>query len=238
MKRKFWHLALFAITVTLMSCTKEPIVKEISYSVLGDSFSTFEGYVSPSTNDVWYKMPPNNYINVTSVNQTWWHQVQDTMDWKLDRNNSFSGSVLCNYDTTNYYGPHSFIRRANDLGNPDVIFVFGGTNDLWQNAPLGNYQYGGWTDDDLCEFRPGLAYLCQTLKQTYPSAAIYFLIDMELGAEIVDSFHTVAAHYQVHYVDLFDISKEWRHPNTEGMKSIATQTIRAVREQFNAENGI
>ena len=213
-----------------MSCTKDPTEKETSFSILGDSYSTFEGFVTPESNDVWYNLPPDNYINVTDVSQMWWWQVQKAMNWELDHNNSFSGSVLCNWDTTNYYGPHSFIRRADDLGNPDVIFVFGGTNDVWQKAPLGDFQYNDWTDEDLCLFRPGLAFLCAKLKRSYPTAKIYFMVDMQLGQEIVDSFHTIIAHYQVNYIDLYGIDKDWDHPTVFGMKSIADQTIAAIRK--------
>lgn len=213
-----------------MSCTKDPTEKETSFSILGDSYSTFEGFVTPESNDVWYNLPPDNYINVTDVKQMWWWQVQKAMNWKLDHNNSFSGTLVCNYDTTGYYEDHSFIKRADDLGNPDVIFIFGGTNDLWQNAPLGDFQYDDWTDEDLCLFRPGLAFLCQKLKITYPSATICFMIDMQLCQEIVDSFHTIIAHYQVNYIDLYGIAKDWDHPTVLGMKSIADQTIAAIQK--------
>ena len=213
-----------------MSCTKDPTEKETSFSILGDSYLTFEGFVTPESNDVWYNLPPDNYINVTDVKQMWWWQVQKAMNWKLDHNNSFSGTLVCNYDTTGYYEDHSFIKRADDLGNPDFIFVFGGTNNLWQNAPLGDFQYDDWTDEDLCLFRPGLAFLCQKLKITYPSATICFMIDMQLCQEIVDSFHTIIAHYQVNYIDLYGIAKDWDHPTVLGMKSIADQTIAAIQK--------
>lgn len=230
MKRKLGHLALIFIAIIQMSCTKDPTEKETSFSILGDSYSTFEGFVTPESNDVWYNLPPDNYINVTDVKQMWWWQVQKAMNWKLDHNNSFSGTLVCNYDTTGYYEDHSFIKRSDDLGNPDFIFVFGGTNDLWQNAPLGDFQYDDWTDEDLCLFRPGLAFLCQKLKITYPSATICFMIDMQLCQEIVDSFHTIIAHYQVNYIDLYGIAKDWDHPTVLGMKSIADQTIAAIQK--------
>lgn len=235
MKNKIWIIAMFIFPFITTSCHKDPVQKDICFSILGDSYSTFEGHVTPSSNDVWYKLPPHNFIDVTDVRQMWWHQVQDSLNWELDRNNSFSGSVLCNYDTTSYYGPHSFIRRADDLGTPDVILVFGGTNDLWQNAPLGDFQYDDWTDEDLCSFRPGLAYLCQKLKTVYPFATVYFMIDMGLGQELTDSFHTVIEHYQMNYVDLYDIEKDWGHPTAAGMKSIASQTIAVICGYTNDE---
>lgn len=238
MKRALLFLILFSAAFIQTSCTstvhmshpKRSIWRKTSFSILGDSYSTFEGYVIPPTNDVWYLLPPDNYIDVTQPRQMWWRQVQDSLNWKLEQNNSFSGSVLCNWDTTNYYGPHSFIRRADDLGNPDVIFVFGGTNDLWQKAPLGDFQYDNWSDEDLCSFRPGLAYLCEKLKKSYPSATIYLMVDQELGLPIVDSFHTISEHYKLNCVDLYNINKDWKHPTALGMKSIADQMVAAIRK--------
>jgi hypothetical protein len=47
-----------------------------SVSILGDSYSTFEGYVQPDTNFVWYlKTPPEGRkTDMVSVRNTWWHQ--------------------------------------------------------------------------------------------------------------------------------------------------------------------
>lgn len=92
------------------------------------------------------------------------------------------------------------------------------------------FQYDDWTDEDLCLFRPGLAFLCAKLKRSCPTAKIYFMVDMQLGQEIVDSFHTIIAHYQVNYIDLYGIDKDWDHPTVFGMKSIADQTIAAIRK--------
>ena len=45
-----------------------------SVSILGDSYSTFEGYLEPDTNFVWYwKIPQKQHTDVSSVTQTWWH---------------------------------------------------------------------------------------------------------------------------------------------------------------------
>ena len=42
-------------------------------------------------------------------------------------------------------------RQKDELGCPDVIFIFGATNDCWAGAPLGEYKYGGWTKEDSPE---------------------------------------------------------------------------------------
>ena len=120
-------LLLLATAVSMSACVKQPEPpKQIRFSILGDSYSTFEGYVHPETNDVY----PFETIGVTSVEQMWWHKVAVEKGWVLDINNSFSGSLVCNYNYANFYGPHSFLNRMDDLGQPDVIFVFGATNDL------------------------------------------------------------------------------------------------------------
>ena len=125
MKRVFLILASFAFLLT--SCVKDP-EPDPCFSVLGDSFSSLEGYVDPETNDPW---PNYAQIGVTGPEMMWWHQVSVETGWPMERNNSFSGSAICNYDPNNYYGAHSYLRRMDDLGNPNVIFVFGGTNDIY-----------------------------------------------------------------------------------------------------------
>ena len=112
----------------LSSCEKNPIPpKDLYFSVLGDSYSTLDGYVDPETNDVWSYY---EQIGVTAVEQMWWHQVAQTMNWHLDKNNSFSGSLVCNMNYAHYYGPHSFLNRMDGLGIPDQVIAQGTQQEL------------------------------------------------------------------------------------------------------------
>ena len=227
-------LALVALAILMSACTKPNDPKEIRFSILGDSFSAFKGYVYPDSNDAWYSPPPHNNINVTQVEQMWWHKVATEMGWMLDKNNSFSGSLICNfwgYNAGPYYSPHSFIRRMDNLGNPDVIFILGGTNDVWNGAYYGDFVYSDWTEGQLEQYRPALAYLFENLKQLYPKAIVYFMIDTSLadfdqtGQLFVESAHTIARHYGIDCIDLHDIHKEWAHPDAEGQNDIAEQVL-------------
>lgn len=164
------------------------------------------------------------------------------MGWVLDKNNSFSGSLICNfwgYNAGPYYSQHSFIRRMDNLGNPDVVFVFGGTNDVWNGAYYGDYVYSDWTEEQLEQYRPALAYLFENLQRLYPKAKLYFLIDTSLasydysGQMFVESAHVIARHFGIDCVDLYDIQKDWAHPNAQGQKDIAGQVIEAVLADFN-----
>lgn len=239
MKLRFFFLITLS-TLLLASCRKEESFWEASFSVLGDSYSAFAGYVDPDSNDPW---PNYSQIEVTKPEQMWWYQVADQTGWTMERNNSFSGSLICNMDVANYYGKHSFIRRMDDLGEPDVIFIFGATNDANHDAPLGDFVYADWTEEQLCMFRPALAYLLDYLQKKYPYAELYLMIDMNLGSggiddsireAFIDSMHQIATHYQVHSIDLYDIHKQWWHPDSQGQEGIATQVVRALRAGLNA----
>ena len=231
-------LALFALALLLSSCTKPNDPKEIHFSILGDSFSTFEGYVTPDTNDVWYY----ERIGVTSVEQMWWYKMATEMEWILDKNNSFSGSLICNFWGFNaglYYKPHSFINRMDNLGDPDVIFIQGGTNDVWNGAYHGEFVYSDWTEGDLEYYRPALAYMFDSMKRLYPKAKLYFMIDMGLcdydpvARTFVEDALKIAYHYNIDCIKLYDIHKSWSHPDAEGQEDIARQVLEVLESDFN-----
>ena len=231
-------LALLALALLVSACTKPNDPKEIHFSILGDSFSTFEGYVTPDTNDVWYY----ERIGVTSVEQMWWHKMATEMEWILDKNNSFSGSLICNFWGFNaglYYKPHSFINRMDNLGDPDVIFIQGGTNDVWNGAYHGEFVYSDWTEEDLEYYRPALAYMFDSMKRLYPKAKLYFMIDMGLcdydpvARTFVEDALEIARHYNIDCIKLYDIHKSWSHPDAEGQEDIARQVLEMLESDFN-----
>ena len=122
----------------------------------------------------------------------------------------------------------------NNLGNPDVIFIQGGTNDVWNGAPFGDYVYSDWTEEQLCFFRPALAYMFNYLKQQYPHAKLYFLletdpcpdaIDAETRLNLIESVHRITHYYNVDCIDLYDVHKDWWHPDVQGQKDIADQVL-------------
>ena len=119
-------------------------------SILGDSYSTFQG-MNPEGYAPFY---PNDKNDVTKVEQTWWSLYIKAMGYELEKNNSWGGTTICN---TGYGGmdatANSFNARYELLGNPDIIFVFGGTNDAWARSPIGEYKYADWTKDDCKAFR-------------------------------------------------------------------------------------
>ena len=201
-----------------------------SVSILGDSYSTFQGYLQPDSNAVWYwDSPDAQNTDVHSVRETWWHQFIKKNGYRLCMNNSFSGSTICNsgYKRGNPdfadYTDRSFVTRMTHLGCPDMIFIFGGTNDAWAGSPIGEYKYDGWTKEDLFSFRPALAKMLSFMIDRYLNVEIYFILNDGLQTEINESVKTICAHYQIPCVELSGIDKINGHPSVKGMSQICEQ---------------
>lgn len=201
-------------------------------SILGDSYSTFEGYVVPDTNLVWYKPVPKEGrpTDVTKPEQTWWQIFLDKNGYELERNNSYSGSTVCN---TGYggrdYTDQSFVTRLTDLGDPDMILIFGGTNDSWADSPIGDYVWSGWTDQQLYSYRPATAYMLSELRTLHPDAEIIVLINDQVKDVVKTSTAEICDHYGVEWVQLEDIEKMSDHPDAKGMQQIAEQLNRKTQ---------
>jgi hypothetical protein len=134
--------------------------QRLRVSILGDSYSTYQNYI-PEGNEPWYFEPFRpDMTDVKDVRQTWWWQVVHDGGFILEKNDSYSGSTICytGYNDDDY-SPRSFITRLPRLGSPDIILIFGNTNDSWCGAKLGEYQYGDWKRADLYTYRPALAKL-------------------------------------------------------------------------------
>lgn len=201
-----------------------------SVSILGDSYSTFEGYLEPASNRIWYFADPQTDLtDVSDVKQTWWHLFIKENGYLLEQNNSFSGSTVCN---TGYNGADfseiSFIARMDNLGCPDIILVFGATNDSWANVPLGELKYSGWTARDLKSFKPALCYMLSHLTDRYPNTQIIYLINDGLKTDVTDAIKDACDHYTIQYIELQNIDKTAGHPNVAGMRQIADQLTRAL----------
>jgi hypothetical protein len=224
-------LLLLIVFCALTACAQRPSFNSNAprLSILGDSYSTFEGYLTPDTNAVWYWNHEWDCTDVRNVRQTWWHQLLRDTGMRLCVNNSFSGATICHtgYDQADY-SDRSFCTRLTNLGSPDIILVFGATNDEWAHAPIGEYKYADWTREDLYKFRPAMAYLLCHLIDHYPNVKLYFILNAILSSDINESVLTVCQHYQVPVIRLENIDKQCGHPNVLGMQQIAQQVEKAL----------
>ena len=88
-------VAIFVAVTTVMPVSAQhtrpakPVV-----SVLGDSYSTFEGYI-PLGHAVWYtKRSDTKRTDVDDVKQTWWWQLISRGGYILGQNDSYSGATI------------------------------------------------------------------------------------------------------------------------------------------------
>lgn len=222
----------FTIALLLGMALTAAAQSKTTVTIFGDSYSTYEGYLTPDTMETWYfkGTPDARRTDVSSVRQTWWWQVIQRMGWKLEVNNSWSGATICNtgYNDADYTH-RSFMTRHASLGRPDVILLFGGTNDSWCGAPIGDYKYSDWKRADLYCFRPALAWLLEHMQDRYPTADIYFILNCDLKESINTSVAEICRHYGVKVISLEGIDKTAGHPNQRGMTQIADQVERALR---------
>lgn len=249
------HLLLYLCLLTCVSIASFAN-QPLRIAILGDSYSTFQGHMSPAINECWYfpeNSPSRNKVNnISHVEQTWWQITIKELEATLVQNNSYSGATIAfqgyvrQQENANDghslrpghnadFSPRSFITRAvnlaDSIGAADVILVFGGTNDSWANTPVGNYQWGKWKREDLFTFRPAMARLCHDLQDLYPTSRIIFIINSELRDDIVESMHHIAEYYGIESLDLKNIEKQSGHPSQNGMKAIAEQVIAKIRLQ-------
>lgn len=224
MMKRFLFFALLLVSAATASAQK------LSVSILGDSYSTYEGFI-PFGNEVWYEQKiRKNKTDVTSVEQTWWWQYIKRNGYKLCKNESWSGATICYTGYAgNDYSRRSFVARMNNLGCPDLIFIFGGTNDSWAGSPIGEFKYENFNYGDFYSFRPAMAYMLEQMKLHYPNVEIVFLINDGLKESITSSIKTICDHYNIRYIELKEIDKMSGHPSVKGMAQICEQIESALK---------
>lgn len=217
-------IVLFALAAVLTAMPANAQTKKVS--ILGDSYSTFDGSNPPGQAPFY----PDANNDVKEVGQTWWSLYIKAMGYTLEVNDSWGGTTICN---TGYFRSNStnssFNSRLWKLGDPDIIFVFGGTNDAWANSPVGEYKYSHITKADCVSLRPAMAYMLDALARIYPDAKVYTILNSELKEDVNESFREICKHFGVQLIELHDIEKQNGHPSIKGMQAICDQLIEAVK---------
>ena len=205
-------------------------------SILGDSISTYDGFLSGSTLRPFF---PRG--NVDDVTKTWWHQLiyQKMENAILDGNYAYSGSQVARatnnaYQNTTWWG-QGFVERylRDGCGNPDVIFIFGGTNDymhketgICPGAPGVIYNNTGYlapetvlqqvlatadapaTRDEIValpdsDFSSAYAKLLRLVRCDHPSAKVVCIVGDILYEPVQKSILAIAGHYACPVVDFY-----------------------------------
>ena len=147
--------------------------------IFGDSYSTFAGCI-PAGYAPYYSGRRERGPDIESADQSWWGLMVNETGVNLVRNDSWSGSTIgyTGYNNSDTSKSSSFIYRLEKLTQEgfftenkiDTVFVFGGTNDSWSNAPLGELKYDDFKEEELFSVLPaGVSTTLSRPKQTTPS---------------------------------------------------------------------
>ncbi|MBR2732141.1 MAG: hypothetical protein IKD72_09190 [Clostridia bacterium] len=244
-------------------------------SILGDSISTFVLASEKEQIDGRNYAPagcvtnyPGNLVqyansDVQTVDATWWSKVLAMTGMTLGINESFAGSMISWDGTTETYkygadkcmASEARIGHLDDNGTPNVILIFGGTNDINHykelGIPLGTLD----TTHDPSDFANfpmvtntiygAITTMLLRVQHSYPTAQILCIlpyyctaIHNDVTPYDVDLFDTayitVCNYLGVDYVDLrkvinlYDISRltfDNLHPTAAGMLAIANEVV-------------
>ena len=154
-------------------------------SILGDSISTYRGYV-PDGNGLYY---PNN--DVDDVSKTWWHILLTKLGAKLCVNQSSAARLLVDSDDNSVLPAVKKLHREKDStyvnldGNteianedikPDVILILIGTNDFLNNKKIGEATLKcNFSKPEEANFSDYFNFMLLQLACNYPNAQIYCL---------------------------------------------------------------
>lgn len=142
-------------------------VKGRTLSVVGDSISTFGGYI-PTGNTAYYT--DNGSAN---VNMMWWKRAMNRCGLSLCVNNSNSGSRVTNTATDGRPYGIEMVKNLSNGTAPDVIVIYMGVNDYNTNVALGTYNGKGAIPTAKNTFREGYAQMLYNALKTYPQAKVY-----------------------------------------------------------------
>ena len=163
----------------------------LKLSILGDSISTFDGYI-PTDYNIFYP----GYGDISTVEKTWWWQVMNATGMELNANASSSNTTITgdSLDTTGS-APGCSTKRMIDLtpGDdgpaPDILIVFMGTNDFLRSVELGTFTEPSQQDEGVVNnFCDAYELMIQKLNALYPNAEIYFCTLLETNAGDVDEY--------------------------------------------------
>lgn len=196
--------------------------------IMGDSYSTYAGYI-PEGYLAYYGVESKDYTIVNGVEKTWWKLFAKENDLNIVRNDSFSGSTICNTVRETLSVDSSFVNRMNRYVSENFFaehdvhtaFIFGGTNDSWIGAPVGTLKYSDWTEEDLKHVLPAFCCLLDTAKKAVEEVIV--IINTDLKPTIAEGLAEACKKYGVRRLCLKDVDKQNGHPTELGMRQISEQ---------------
>jgi hypothetical protein len=200
--------------------------------IFGDSYSTFAGKI-PEGYAVYYSGHRDREPDISSADESWWGLLMNETGASLVRNDSWSGSTIgfTGYNGVDTSKTSSFIYRLEKLYSEgffekneiDTVFVFGGTNDSWSDAPLGEEMSEGFAREELYKVLPAIGYFFTKLRQILPDVSIYGICNCDIKGAIINATVNACERVGGKPIVLKGINKVNGHPTPVGMVEIKDQ---------------
>lgn len=233
-------------------------------SILGDSISTFG--TPSSTNQLGtycYSYYPTATCRYSvdgvdsiqfNVNNTWWMRLIDRLGASLGINESWRGTLVTGNGASTFNN-QTRINHLGENGTPDLILVYGGTNDAGNSAPLGTFDGGVYSDYDtsakiaaldVSTFANAYKAMLIRLMYTYPLSEIvcvlptfttsYYTIKeldnyVEVIKEACDFFGIKWIDVRVSNINIFNKTTylvDGIHPNADGMRLLCDKIYKQL----------
>lgn len=238
--------------------TIKRVEQGMKFSILGDSISTYRGWIPEGNRDFYMENGP-----VQDVSQTWWRLVMDSLKLELCSNGSCSMSA-CSGDS----GSQDPLVGSSDLRisqlagengeAPDFIIVYMGTNDMVGSVPVGDNDGRQPVEEGYVDnFSDGYTLILDKLEKSYPTAQIYCCTILPLGdwgtdqpfvpfvngqgltsEPYADQIRTIAGNRGIPVIDLYhcginidnmaQMTADGVHPTPEGMQCIANMVMKCI----------
>lgn len=231
-------------------------------SILGDSISTFGDPNANNQNGTycWSYYPTatcryslNGGCDGGSIQfnvaDTYWMRLINTLGAELGINESWRGTLVTGSGESTFNN-QTRIDHLGQNGTPDLILVFGGTNDAGNSATIGTFNGGVYSDYDtaakiaaldVSTFANAYKAMLIRLMFTYPTAEIvcilptfttsYYTIQklddyVEVIKEACDFFGIKWVDVRVADINIFNKASylvDGIHPNASGMELLANK---------------
>jgi lysophospholipase L1-like esterase len=208
-----------------------------TYSILGDSISTFQGVTPPS--GCYYGPAYGDITGVRTPEDTWWMQVIRALGGTLLVNHSWSGSTVTSPGMMPASSPSRIRRLAPEGESPDCILVFSGLNDVngHVDPPVFGKSYRAMLRL-IRETYPQAQVICGTLLAGYLGQASPFRQFAFLKRRILVYNQEIRAAGLLTGCQVADLaawkeeyaSMDGLHPNGDGMKTLADLWLRSLAQ--------
>ncbi|MDT4762234.1 SGNH/GDSL hydrolase family protein [Sphaerochaeta sp. PS] len=200
-----------------------------TFSILGDSISTFAGF-NPPENEIFY---PKEGYDVVLKEHTWWHLLMEETNLKILMNESYSGSRISETGARPLSSSFLAHKRQERLEG-DFIIIFGGTNDFGQadsptTLPIFAEAYQRLVRSMLALHQRSTLYFCTPLQRTDRTLTAMNANGWNQNDLARTIRQTVASYPKAHLIDLaaYPIKEgdgllaDGLHPTREGMRVVA-----------------